>query len=200
MPEGLREIARGQRADHEDADQLEIGRGFVAHATWYAVRPAKFWSAAARRRFRKRPQAAALQSVPRHNAHVEQPKRGRGRPRRAGADDEILAVTLAMLKEGGYGALTVDAVAERSGVAKTTLYRRWPSKSALVAAAIGPSAAKADDAALLQFFQGAEPEAIEVIAEILRPRHQALAARLGEAEADRIIGALLTRLFVTRRI
>ena len=128
-----------------------------------------------------------------------QPKRGRGRPRREGADDEILAVTLEMLREGGYGALTVDAVAEHAGVAKTTLYRRWPSKSALVAAAIAPFAADADDAALLRLFRGAGADAIEVLAEILRPRHEKLRESAGVKEADREIGALLTRLFVTGR-
>jgi AcrR family transcriptional regulator len=66
------------------------------------------------------------------------PKRGRGRPRRAGADAEILGVALSLLREKGYRELTVDAVAERSGVAKTTIYRRWPTKAALVTAAIEP--------------------------------------------------------------
>jgi AcrR family transcriptional regulator len=66
------------------------------------------------------------------------PKRGRGRPRREGADEEILGIALEMLREKGYGALTVDAVAERAGVAKTTVYRRWPSKAALIAAAVAP--------------------------------------------------------------
>jgi AcrR family transcriptional regulator len=69
----------------------------------------------------------------------EEPKRGRGRPRRAGADEEILSVALAMLREKGYHDLTVDAVAETAGVAKTTIYRRWPSKGALVAAALAPA-------------------------------------------------------------
>lgn len=127
------------------------------------------------------------------------PKRGRGRPRREGADEEILAVTLEMLREAGYGALTVDAVAERAGVAKTTLYRRWPSKSTLVAAAIAPFSAEADDDALLRLFRGAGADAIEVLAEILRPRHAKISGEIGEAEADRRIGALLTRLFVTHR-
>lgn len=134
-------------------------------------------------------------------------KRGRGRPRREGADDEILAVTLAMLRESGYGALTVDTIAELSGVAKTTLYRRWPSKSALVAAAIAPLAneSEANDvdgiretAALLRLFEGADAEAIEVIAEILRPRHERLRALAGDRRADELLGALLVRLLVTR--
>lgn len=63
-------------------------------------------------------------------------KRGRGRPRREGADQEILEVALAMLRELGYRELTVDAVAEHAGVAKTTVYRRWPTKGALIAAAM----------------------------------------------------------------
>jgi AcrR family transcriptional regulator len=129
----------------------------------------------------------------------ETPKRGRGRPRREDADDKILAEALAMLREGGYRSVTLDAVAERAGVAKTTLYRRWPSKSALVAAALGPRASEADDAELLRLFAGAEPESIEVVAEILRPRHARMAERIGADAADREIGALLTRLFVTQR-
>jgi AcrR family transcriptional regulator len=104
-----------------------------------------------------------------------------------------------MLREGGYRSVTLDAVAERAGVAKTTLYRRWPSKSALLAAALEPLASEAGDDELLRLFAGAEPEAIEVIAAILRPRHARLAARIGTDAADREIGALLTRLFVTRR-
>jgi AcrR family transcriptional regulator len=67
------------------------------------------------------------------------PKRGRGRPRRAGADEEILTVALAMLREKGYRELSVDEVAERANVAKTTVYRRWPSKGAMVAAALSPT-------------------------------------------------------------
>lgn len=64
------------------------------------------------------------------------PRRGRGRPRREGADAQILNMTLEVLEEKGYADLTVDEVAERTKVAKTTIYRRWPSKGALVAAAM----------------------------------------------------------------
>jgi AcrR family transcriptional regulator len=66
----------------------------------------------------------------------EAPRRGRGRPRREGADAQILDTTLGLLEERGYADLTVDEVAERTKVAKTTIYRRWPSKGALVAAAV----------------------------------------------------------------
>jgi AcrR family transcriptional regulator len=47
-----------------------------------------------------------------------------------------LQATLDLLAERGYSELTVEAVAERSGVHKTTLYRRWESAEGLVAAAL----------------------------------------------------------------
>lgn len=55
------------------------------------------------------------------------------RPRRA---DAIFDAALSLLIERGYDALTMEGVAARSGVNKTTLYRWWPSKDALLAAAL----------------------------------------------------------------
>ncbi|WP_285032724.1 TetR/AcrR family transcriptional regulator [Mycolicibacterium sp. lyk4-40-TYG-92] len=45
-------------------------------------------------------------------------------------------MTLQLLGEVGYGELTIDAVAAKAGSSKTTIYRRWPDKSALVCAAL----------------------------------------------------------------
>jgi AcrR family transcriptional regulator len=58
-------------------------------------------------------------------------KRGRGRPRLPSTDDRILAATLELMRAGGAGEVTIDAVAARSGTAKTTIYRRWPSLESL---------------------------------------------------------------------
>jgi AcrR family transcriptional regulator len=55
-----------------------------------------------------------------------------GRPRPAATDRLILDATIALMTEGGASAATVDAIAERSGCAKTTIYRRWPSRDALI--------------------------------------------------------------------
>ncbi|WP_043627132.1 TetR/AcrR family transcriptional regulator [Nonomuraea candida] len=49
---------------------------------------------------------------------------------------EIFDATLRLVAERGYDGLTVEGVAERSGVNKTTIYRWWPSKAALLAAAL----------------------------------------------------------------
>lgn len=48
----------------------------------------------------------------------------------------VFAATLAELSRVGYEAMRVDDVAERSGVNKTTIYRRWPTKAQLVTAVI----------------------------------------------------------------
>ncbi|WP_405822251.1 TetR/AcrR family transcriptional regulator [Streptomyces sp. NBC_01390] len=59
-----------------------------------------------------------------------------GRPRSATADAAILAATRDALIELGWSKLTLGDVATRAGVAKTTLYRRWPGKNELVVDAV----------------------------------------------------------------
>ncbi|PXY21717.1 TetR family transcriptional regulator [Prauserella coralliicola] len=54
-------------------------------------------------------------------------------PRRA---EDVYAATLALLTERGYDGLTIEGVAARSGVNKTTIYRWWPSRDALLGAAL----------------------------------------------------------------
>jgi AcrR family transcriptional regulator len=60
----------------------------------------------------------------------------RGRPRDAAADARILAATFGQLVNAGYGGLSIEAVAAEAGVAKTTVYRRYPTKRELVLAAL----------------------------------------------------------------
>lgn len=62
--------------------------------------------------------------------------RPRGRPRSRAADRAILDATIALLREEGYPRLTIEKVAARAGVGRPTLYRRWPSKTPLVMAAV----------------------------------------------------------------
>ena len=59
-----------------------------------------------------------------------------GRPRSTEADRAILEATRAALVELGWSKLAMSDVAARAGVAKTTLYRRWPGKSELVVDAV----------------------------------------------------------------
>jgi AcrR family transcriptional regulator len=56
----------------------------------------------------------------------------RGRPRRADADAAILSAALELVAEAGIGGLSMDHLAQRAGVGKATIYRRWASKEALI--------------------------------------------------------------------
>ncbi len=60
----------------------------------------------------------------------------RGRPRSAESDQRIHAAALRLLHDDGPGAVTVEAVTASSGVAKTTIYRRYADRDALLRPAI----------------------------------------------------------------
>jgi AcrR family transcriptional regulator len=66
----------------------------------------------------------------------EQGQRKPGRPRSAQAHKAILDATLELLAEEGFQGLSIEEVAARAGVGKTTIYRRWSSKDELVIDAI----------------------------------------------------------------
>ena len=56
----------------------------------------------------------------------------RGRPRLHSSDQAIFAAAAELIGERGYDGFSMAAVADRAGVAKTTMYRRWPSRSHLI--------------------------------------------------------------------
>ena len=55
-----------------------------------------------------------------------------GRPRNPAKDVAVLQATRDLLVEVGYQGATVVAIARRAGVGAPTIYRRWPTKEALV--------------------------------------------------------------------
>ena len=55
----------------------------------------------------------------------------RGRPRSERARNAILEAAAELLLLRGLGAVSMDAVADRAGVSKATIYRWWPSKERL---------------------------------------------------------------------
>jgi AcrR family transcriptional regulator len=55
-----------------------------------------------------------------------------GRPRSIEADAAIAQAALAVLAESGFEGVTVEAVAQRAGVARSTVYRRYPGKPELL--------------------------------------------------------------------
>src|ERR1700755_773482 len=64
-----------------------------------------------------------------------------GRRRNEAARAAILAATVNLLRDGGLGGLTIDAIAQAAGVGRQMIYRWWPSKGAMLAEAMGLQAA-----------------------------------------------------------
>ncbi|HEX4214869.1 MAG TPA: TetR/AcrR family transcriptional regulator [Candidatus Dormibacteraeota bacterium] len=54
-----------------------------------------------------------------------------GRPR-SDLDATVFTATLRLVHELGYAGATMDRIAAAAGIAKTTIYRRWPSKGVLI--------------------------------------------------------------------
>ena len=163
-------------------------------------------------------------------------RRRPGRPRRATTDDAITRAALDLLAERGFQAATIEAIADRAGVGRNTIYRRWRSKEELIADALRELTTDVDWSAddlysllltwLRDFAQTfsdplhgrllvgvlgelqQNPVFADVYADrVVRPRREALLARLGEARergelrpdadvelvADLLGGALLLR-------
>ena len=55
-----------------------------------------------------------------------------GRPRSEKTKADILTASYDLLIENGFGAVTVEKIAERAGVSKATIYKWWPNKAAVV--------------------------------------------------------------------
>jgi AcrR family transcriptional regulator len=69
-------------------------------------------------------------------------KRPPGRPRSEESRQSILRSTIKLLKQSGFSELSIEAIAADANVGKTTVYRWWPTKAALVADAFSASADK----------------------------------------------------------
>jgi AcrR family transcriptional regulator len=59
-----------------------------------------------------------------------------GRPRNPEVDQAILRAALELFIEHGVAGASIERIAKRAGVAKTSIYRRWSSREALLAQAI----------------------------------------------------------------
>jgi AcrR family transcriptional regulator len=107
-------------------------------------------------------------------------RRGRGRPRSQAADQAILRAALKVFIESGVEGASIEQIADYAGVARTTLYRRWSSKEALIAQAI--ASARGEDerwaADRARFTKSPEP-LIKALAQVVtRSQYRGLAAKL----------------------
>lgn len=122
-----------------------------------------------------------------------------GRHRDPACDDSILAATLELLQQQGYRGLTMSSVIERSGVSSATLYRRWPTKQALVVAAmqtIVADPAPQDTGSLA----GDLDALVRRVARAIAARHDLFAVLANEVRHDEELRALNRAAFVEPRL
>lgn len=55
-----------------------------------------------------------------------------GRPRSGACREAILQAALELVEETGFNQVTIESIAQRAGVGKTTIYRWWPDKAHVV--------------------------------------------------------------------
>jgi AcrR family transcriptional regulator len=53
-------------------------------------------------------------------------------PRTERTRQVVIAATAELLAEAGFGRITIEAIAERAGVARSTVYRNWPDRADLL--------------------------------------------------------------------
>ncbi len=62
--------------------------------------------------------------------------RAPGRPRDESIDQQVVHCLFELVDEVGLSDVTIDAIAEKAGVSKATIYRRWSSKDELMVDAV----------------------------------------------------------------
>ena len=118
--------------------------------------------------------------------NAESPKvAARGRSgRRTRTQRAIISATLELLGSVRYANLTIEAIAAKAGVGKATVYRRWPSKGAVVTEAI-TSTLRAEDPPATDAFPADLIAALETsIANYAGPRGRVLVAALAADLVD----------------
>lgn len=73
---------------------------------------------------------------------VEETHRSRGRPRCEDSRTRILQAGLELLQDASFAEITADAIAERAGSSKATIYRWWPNKDAVLVEALREAVAQ----------------------------------------------------------
>jgi AcrR family transcriptional regulator len=132
------------------------------------------------------------------------PRRRRGRPRSSGAERAILLAGARLLEERGVRRMSMQAVAAAARVSKATIYRRWPSKDALILDLVAGAAGEPDDDRWNRASgpAGARAELLAWVRAGLEaersPRGAALQHLLRRAAEDPVLAASLRRRVLER--
>ena len=123
-----------------------------------------------------------------------------GRPRNRSIDREVVSAVLEALRADGYRAVTIEGIARKVKRARTSLYRRWPSKRHLVTYAVLSELGErpAADTGVLR--RDLEAAVGTLVSAFSGPLGQALAGLVADMAGDAELADTLRReVLATRR-
>ena len=113
-----------------------------------------------------------------------------GRPRRAEVDAAVLDAATRLIAEQGYAGTTLDQIAARAEVSKSSVYRRWPGKAVLAVDAL--AAALGDLPLPPTSGSSGAVAAVDAPRVALRSSARWLADRVGDHDVRRLLAGVLT--------
>jgi AcrR family transcriptional regulator len=123
----------------------------------------------------------------------------RGRPRDPRTRAAILTAARALLEKGGLTAVTIEAIADKAGVSRPTIYRYWPNAPAVAMAAFleasgAPAAGKASRSPL-----AALRAQLHAIADVFAaPTGRSVAAMIAAAQSETELAKAFRNEFIAR--
>jgi AcrR family transcriptional regulator len=106
----------------------------------------------------------------------------------------VLATTYTLLTKSGLAGVSVDEVAKQSGVAKTTIYRHWPSRSRLLLDACSQIGSKPEAPDTGSLKSDLETLAIGIASRLSLPWATVLPSLIDAAERDKEIAGLQSQI------
>jgi AcrR family transcriptional regulator len=134
------------------------------------------------------------------NATREEQKKTAGRPRDPRTTRSILKAALELGMELGFDGLTVEGIAARAGVGKSTIYRRWPDAWSIVADAVFADVARI--APVLERATARESfrASMRLVARSFRGQHgEILRPLIGRAQVDKSLRLALAEHWLSAR-
>lgn len=125
---------------------------------------------------------------------------GAGRPRDERATTTILRAALALGAELGFDGVTIEGIAARAGVGKTTIYRRWPGVWAVVVDAVLAEVSQASPVVERATARASFAASMKLVAKTFRGKQgQVWRVLIGRAQLDDGLRATIGERWLSER-
>lgn len=123
----------------------------------------------------------------------------RGRPRDPRTRAAILVAARALLERGGLTAVTIEAIAQKAGVSRPTIYRYWPNAPAVAMAAFLDATGAADAARSPRAPLAALRAQLHALADAFAaPAGRSVAAMVAAAQSETELAKAFRNEFIAR--